>query len=214
MVSLRALVIEDERDTARLVAFHLRGAGFDVEVAETGAAGLERATTWLPHVIMLDVRLPDISGFDVCSELRKQGAATAATGVLMMTAHGLTDDRVKAFELGADDYLIKPFVVRELVLRATALARRTAPPKSPARQILRCGAIEYDPRTLQVSVAGAVVELRASELRLLQVFLERPGEVFHRKDLLRKAWGNSVPASSRVVDITVYRLRVALGEHA
>jgi len=215
MGSLRALVVEDEQDTARLVSFHLRSAGFDVEVAETGAAGLERAAAWLPHVVMLDVRLPDISGFSVCARLRECNAAAPTIGVLMLTAHALIEDRVKAFELGADDYLTKPFVIRELILRATALARRMAAPgargRDPAVQYVRCGAIEFDPRTFEVRVSGTLVEMRPLELRLLRVFLERPGAVLRRKDLLRKVWGKTVPAESRVVDITVHRLRNALG---
>jgi two-component system phosphate regulon response regulator PhoB len=215
---LRALVIEDDRDTARLVSFHLQGAGFEVEVAETGAAGLERAAAWLPHVVMLDVRLPDTSGFDVCVKLRTTSAPTPAIGVLMMTAHALTEDRIKAFELGADDYVTKPFVIRELILRAGALARRMAVlgarGRVPALQPSRCGEIEFDLRTLEVRVSGTLVELRPSELRLLQVFLEQPGEVLRRKQLLRRVWGKSVPADSRVLDVTLHRLRSALGKQA
>src|SRR5215470_13968056 len=172
MGSLRALVIEDERDTARLVAFHLRGAGFEVEVAETGGAGLERAAARLPHIVMLDVRLPDTDGFEVCAKLRQKNAVTSAIGVLMLTAHGLAEDRIKAFELGADDYLTKPFVIRELILRATTLSRRIAVPNArvlgAAQQPSRCGVIEFDPRTVEVRVSGTRVALRLTELRLLQ----------------------------------------------
>jgi len=187
-------------------------------VAETGAAGLERAAAWLPHVVMLDVRLPDTSGFDVCVQLRASNAPTPAIGVLLMTAHALSEDRIKAFELGADDYVTKPFVVRELILRATALARRMAAPgargRASAVQTSRYGAIEFDRRTLEVRVSGTLVELRPSELRLLQVFLEQPGEVLSRKQLMRRVWGKTVPADSRVLDVTLHRLRNALGEQA
>src|SRR5262249_7152244 len=122
------------------------------------------------------------------------------------------------FELGADDYVTKPFVVRELILRASALGRRMAEPGARGRalalQASRCGAIEFDRRTLEVRVSGHLVELRPSELRLLQVFLERPGEVLSRKQLMRRAWGKNVPADSRVLDVTLHRLRSALGEQA
>jgi two-component system phosphate regulon response regulator PhoB len=216
--SARALVIEDEADTARLVGFHLRGAGFDVQVAQTGAEGLDMAAAWSPQVIVLDVRLPDTDGFEVCARLRKQPAAAGPLGVLMLTAHGLTEDRIKAFELGADDYLTKPFVVRELILRVTSLARRMAAqgakPPEPPREPVRCGAIEFDPRTLEVRVSGTLVALRPSELRLLQVFLGRPGAVITRQELLEQVWENLVPAGSRVVDVTMHRLRTALGDHA
>src|SRR5262245_22371690 len=125
MEALSALIIEDAPDTARLVDFHLRRAGFDVQVAETGAEGLERATAWLPRVVVLDVRLPDIDGFTICASLRDKESPTSSIGVLMLTAHGLIEDRIRAFERGADDFMTKPFSVRELILRVTALARRT-----------------------------------------------------------------------------------------
>jgi two-component system phosphate regulon response regulator PhoB len=213
----RALVIDDARDTARLVEFHLQRAGFEVQTAATGAEGLQRAAAWLPRVVMLDVRLPDIDGFEVCAPLRAN-AATEASGVLMLTAHGLAEDRIKAFQLGADDYLTKPFSIRELILRATALARRVpgpaVPGAPPVQRPTRCGEIELDPRTLEVRVSGTRVDLRPAELRLLQVFLENPGAVFSRKALLRRVWGKTGPTNQRVVDVTMHRLRSALGEHA
>jgi two-component system, OmpR family, phosphate regulon response regulator PhoB len=213
----RGLVVEDDRDSARLVSFHLERAGFEVQRAETGAEAIARARAWHPQVVMLDVRLPDIDGFAVCAALRAAGAALHAPGVLMLTAQGLDEDRVKALELGADDYLVKPFLVRELILRVTALARRVGAPvaadaATPA-PILRCGAIELDPRTLAVRVAGAVVELRPAELRLLQLFLHQPGVHFSRKELLDRVWCGELSAGSRAVDITVHRLRRALGAH-
>src|SRR5262245_16594594 len=159
-----ALIIEDAPDTAHLIDFHLRRAGFEVEIAATGTEGLQRAAEWLPRVVVLDVRLPDIDGFEICAALRKKGSATAAIGVLVLTAHGLTEDRIKAFERGADDFMTKPFSVRELTLRVAGLARRIpermtgTPP--PRLQAARCGAIELDPRTLEVRVSGTPVELR------------------------------------------------------
>jgi DNA-binding response OmpR family regulator len=133
----------------------------------------------------------------------------------MLTAHGLPEDRVTAFERGADDYLTKPFVARELVLRADAVARRV--PGSPSRPTrvpqppLRCGVIELDLDTLEVRVRGEVVDVRPSEIRLLQVFLEHPGRTFSRKDLLARVWGIKGPANERLVDVAVHRARAALG---
>jgi DNA-binding response OmpR family regulator len=134
----------------------------------------------------------------------------------MLSAHCLMEDRLKALSLGTDDYLTKPFIIRELVLRATALARRipAAPAPAPEPQLSRCGAIEFDPRSLEVRVSGTPIELRPRELRLLQVLMERPDAVFTRKYLLQRVWDNSVPASSRVVDVTISRLRSALGQRA
>lgn len=215
MAPLSALVIDDARDTARLIEFHLQRAGFEVQVAETAADGLARAAAWLPRVVVLDVRLPDGDGFAVCAELRKKDSTTADIGVLMLTAHGLTEDRIKAFESGADDFLPKPFSLRELTLRATALARRLPGPAAPGdpSRFVRCGAIELDLRALEVRVAGARVNLRPAELRLLHVLLDRPGVVFSRKELLARVWDARGPVNRRVVDVTVHRLRSALGEH-
>jgi two-component system phosphate regulon response regulator PhoB len=211
----RALVIEDERDVARLIDFHLRRAGFEVEVAATGTDGLARASERPPQLVVLDVRLPDIDGFEVCTRLRAQ-QATESCGVLMLTAHGLPEDRVEAFERGADDYLTKPFVARELVLRADAVARRVpeSAPKSPRppQAPLRCGVIELDRETLEVRVRGEPCDVRPSEIRLLQLFLEHPGRTFSRKDLLLRVWGISTPANERLVDVAVHRARTALGD--
>jgi two-component system phosphate regulon response regulator PhoB len=208
----RVLVIEDEHDVARLLDFHLRRAGFEVEVASNGADGLARAAARPPQLVVLDVRLPDIDGFEVCARLRAK-PATESVGVLMLTAHGLPEDRVEAFERGADDYMTKPFVARELVLRAGALARRvpgTRPARTPQPPI-RCGVIELDLETLEVRVRGEVVEVRPSEIRLLQLFLEHPGRTFSRKELLVRVWGISGPANERLVDVAVHRARTALG---
>jgi two-component system, OmpR family, phosphate regulon response regulator PhoB len=210
----RALVIEDERELARLVDYHLRRAGFEVEVAGTGSEGLARAAEAPPQLIVLDVRLPDIDGFEVCARLRAT-PATQTVGVLMLTANGLAEDRVEGFARGADDYMTKPFSGRELVLRASAVARRVPSGTSPpavASTALRSGVIELDRDTLEVRVGGAVVDLRPTEVRLLRVFLEAPGKTYSRKDLLAQVWGVRGPANQRIVDVAMHRLRTGLGE--
>ena len=209
-------MIEDARDIARLVDFSLRRAGFEVEVAATGAEGLECAAKRVPNLVLLDVSLPDIDGFEVCSRLRNT-EGTESIGVLMVTAHGLPEDRVRGLECGADDYMTKPFDSRELVLRATAVVRRSPgqsrsvkPPPPP----IRCGVFELELKTLEVRVSGRTVDLRPTEIKLLQVLLENPGITFSRRDLLLRVWNVSGPANERVVDVTMHRLRTALGKAA
>src|SRR5262249_52487001 len=151
---------------------------------------------------------------EVCARLRAK-PTTESVGVLMLTAHGLPEDRVLAFERGADDYLTKPFVARELVLRADALARRVpgtrVKPGREPRAPIRCGVIDLALAALEVRVRGEVVGVRPSEIRLLQVFLEHPGRTFSRKELLVRVWGISGPANERLVDVAVHRARTALG---
>src|SRR5205823_7607397 len=141
----RVVIIEDERDVARLLEFNLRGAGFVVSSAGTGAEGLAAVRTQAPDVVILDLMLPDQSGYDVCKAIRAD-AKVADLGVLMLTAKGEAEDRILGLEVGADDYVVKPFVVREVVLRVTALANRLAErravPATSSGQVLRAGPIE------------------------------------------------------------------------
>src|SRR5262245_61544916 len=196
-----------------MVDYQLRRAGFEVEVASTGKEGLERAAATAPALVVLDVALPDIDGFEVCKQLRSS-ESTKSVGVLMMTAHGLPEDRVRGLECGADDYLTKPFDMRELSLRAVAIARRTPGPEravKPPPPPLVCGVFELDRRTLEVRVSGKVVDLRPAEIRLFQIFLENPGTIFSRRDLLLRVWNISGRANERIVDVTMHRLRNGLG---
>lgn len=209
-------MIEDSRDTARLVDFQLRRSGFEVEVTSTGQEGLSRATAHTPALVVLDVQLPDIDGFEVLCQLRSR-PETRSVGILMMTAHGLPEDRIRGLEGGADDYVTKPFDVRELALRANAIARRVPHlerPIKPPPPPLRCGVFEIDRRTLEVRVAGTAVDLRPAEIRLLQLFLEHPGVTFSRRELLLRVWNIAGRANERIVDVTIHRLRAGLGDAA
>jgi two-component system phosphate regulon response regulator PhoB len=223
------LVVEDEPDVSRLLAFNLRGAGFDVATAGTGADALAAAAAEVPTVVVLDLMLPDTSGFDVCRRLRA-GAATADVGVLMLTARGDEDDRITGLEAGADDYVVKPFSVREIVLRVTALANRigerrraattataSASGSSSAGEapaLLRCGNVTIDPVTHDVRVDGAAMSLRPLEYKLAATLLAQPGKVFTREELLAEVWDIQGEANTRTVDVHVKRLRTALGSGA
>jgi two-component system phosphate regulon response regulator PhoB len=215
----RVLIIDDEPDVARLVEFNLRGAGFDVDRAATAAEGLAKLRAAPPDVLVLDLMLPDQSGYEVCKTLRGE-PPTAEVGVLMLTARGESEDRILGLEVGADDYVVKPFVVREVVLRVTALANRIAersarPEQPPAgRPMLSCGGIEIDQVTHDVRVNGRSVALRPLEYKLLQLLVSDPGRVFSREELLEQVWGMRGDINTRTVDVHVRRLRISLAETA
>jgi two-component system, OmpR family, phosphate regulon response regulator PhoB len=214
----RVVIIEDERDVARLLEFNLRGAGFVVVSAATGGAGLDEVRRHQPDVVVLDLMLPDQSGYDVCKQIRADPSVGDA-GVLMLTAKGEAEDRILGLEVGADDYVVKPFVVREVVLRVTALAnrlaeRRARPAVSEPGGVLKAGAIELDPVTHDVRIGGAPVQLRPLEYKLLQLLVSDPGRVFSREELLEQVWEMRGDINTRTVDVHVRRLRVSLGAAA
>ncbi len=218
----RVLIVEDEPDVARLLAFNLEAAGFAVQIAATVTAAMAKAKERRPEVVVLDLMLPDGSGFDVCRALRAD-PATADVGVLMLTARGDAEDRIGGLEAGADDYVVKPFVVREVVLRVTALASRigelraaapvgAAAPAAPS--LIRCGDLTIDVANHQVSAAGQEVQLRPLEFKLVALLVAHPGRVFSREELLAEVWGLRGDLNTRTVDVHVRRLRMNLGAAA
>ena len=214
----RVVIIEDERDVARLLEFNLRSAGFEVECASTGNEGVTLVQNLKPDVVVLDLMLPDTSGYDVCKQLRAD-SRSADVGVLMLTAKGEAEDRILGLEVGADDYVVKPFVVREVVLRVTALANRLAERRargtaSEPSKVLRVGPIELDPVTHDVRISGVPTQLRPLEYKLLQLLVSDPGRVFSREELLEQVWEMRGDINTRTVDVHVRRLRVSLGPAA
>lgn len=212
-MSLKVLVVEDDEDIQRLLALNLRGAGFDVLRASRGYDGLELARRERPAVILLDVMLPDVSGVEVCRLIRREPALNSSA-IIIVSARGEEVDRVVGFELGADDYVVKPFSVRELMLRVKALATRVrgsnaAPAKEGAREI---GSIRLDPERHQVWIDGEEVLLTYLEFQLLSVFMERRGRVQTRERLIDDVWGLDVEVTVRTVDTHVKRLRDKLGD--
>lgn len=213
----RVVIIEDERDVSRLLEFNLQQAGYSVVTAGTGGEGLALVRAQLPEVVVLDLMLPDTSGYDVCKEIRGD-SQIADTGVLMLTAKGEAEDRILGLEVGADDYVVKPFVVREVVLRVTALANRLAErrqrPTQSTGQVIKVGTIELDPVTHDVRIGGAPTQLRPLEYKLLQLLVSDPGRVFTREELLEQVWEMRGDINTRTVDVHVRRLRVSLGPAA
>jgi len=205
----RILIVEDETDLAELIAFHLRAEGYQAEIAGNGRLGLERALAAPPDVVILDLMLPEMLGSEVCRNLRKE-KKTATTPVLMLTAKGEEIDRVVGFEVGADDYVVKPFSLRELVLRVKSLLRRSQP-GADSGGLLRIGPLSIDPVCHQVMVADEIVELTAIEYRLLTTLAERRGRLQSRDQLLTDVWGYNYIGDTRTVDTHVTRLRSKLG---
>ena len=207
----RILVIEDENDIRQLLRFNLEREGFAVLEAADGLGGLHMATSELPGLVVLDLMLPGMDGCDVCRRLKAQ-PVTAAIPVLMLTARGEEVDRIVGLTLGADDYVVKPFSVRELVLRIRAILRRGSRPGTGTA--LCRGALLLDVEAHRVTLDGQEVALTATEFRLLEDLMRHAGAVRTREQLLNAVWGYSFEGYARTVDTHVRRLRAKLGEEA
>ena len=205
------LVVEDEPDIRHLIAHHLGREGFRCREVATGAEALRAVRTSIPDLIVLDLMLPEMGGLEVCRRLRGD-AGTAAIPIIMLTAKSDEIDRVVGLELGADDYVAKPFSPKELVARVRAVLRRARP--DPTRTVYREGPIVLDPGRHTVMVRGAPVALTPKEFDLLQVLLEASGRVLSREHLLTRVWGyaHADEIESRTVDVHVRRLRAKLGD--
>lgn len=208
----RVLVVEDERDIAALVSYHLTREGYRVRTAEGGTEALDVVASDRPDLVLLDLMLPGFSGYDVLAELRRRPELSEVP-IIVLTARRDEADRVKGLELGADDYVTKPFSPRELVLRVGAVLRRAqSPAVAGATRMLRGGGIEVDLNALVVHVQGQPIDLTPTEYRLLVTLLERRGRVQSRQQLLELAWDIHARIETRTVDMHVQRLRTKLGE--
>jgi len=210
---VKILVVDDEKDITALVAYHLEREGFRVLQAYDGLQGLELARRERPNLLVLDLMLPVMSGLDVCRRLRKE-PETARLPILMLTAKTEETDKVLGLELGADDYLTKPFGPRELVARVKALIRRSE--EAPAEEVVKAGALEIDLGRYTVSVSKRPVELTAKEFDLLKALILAKGRALTRDYLLDHVWGyqQASEIESRTVDVHVRRLREKLGPEA
>lgn len=204
------LLVEDEPDLVRLMEFNLQQAGFETRAVGRASDALRVALADPPDVILLDLMLPDGSGTEVCRQL-KAAPATRSVPVIMVTARGEEIDRVVGFELGADDYVVKPFSVRELVLRVRAILRRTEAAPEGADDVVSFGRLRVDRTAHRVYVDGAEVVLTALEFRLLTTLLDRRNRVQSRDTLLSDVWGLQMHVETRTVDTHIKRLREKLG---
>jgi two-component system phosphate regulon response regulator PhoB len=206
-LSPHVLVVEDEEAQREMLAYNLSAEGFRVSVASTGDEGLSLIAEDPPDVVVLDWMLPHVSGIEVCRRLRAR-PETRALPVIMLSARGEEADRVRGLETGADDYVAKPYALGELLARVRAQLRRARP--STVGQVLSHEDIELDAETHRVTRGGASLRLGPTEFRLLAAFLERPGRVWSREQLLDRVWGREVDVDSRTVDVHVGRLRKSL----
>jgi DNA-binding response OmpR family regulator len=208
----KILVADDEPDVLSLLVINLQRAGYDVLKAEDGEQALRLAREHLPSLLVLDVMMPGLSGFDVVKQL-KQTAQTARLPVLMLTARADEVDRIVGLELGADDYVTKPFSPREIVLRVQSVLRRVEAPAEVV-EMLEVGEIRVDRVRHEVFIAGVREEFTATEFKLLTVLMERCGRLQSREVLLNDVWGYETVIDTRTVDTHIRRLRDKLGKAA
>lgn len=207
------LVVDDEPDITALVAYHLAKAGYRVTTANTGPEAIKSAEEQAPDLVVLDLMLPQLSGFEVLEALRRR-PETADIGVVVLTARKDEADRIKGLSLGADDYLSKPFSPQELVLRVAAVLRRLAGPAVASGARIVAGPLIVDRAAHRVTVAGVEIELTATEYKLLVTLAERRGRVQSRSQLLETVWEANPDIQTRTVDMHVQRLRTKLGPAA
>lgn len=205
----RILVVDDEPDALEILGFKLKEAGFAPLFAKDGTKALAAARDERPALIVLDLMLPEVDGLEVCKLLRRD-PATSAIPIIMLTARAAEMDRVIGLELGADDYVTKPFSPRELVLRIKKLLARAKSTDEPVSQ-LRYGELEIDVPRHTVTVGGGTVDLTATEFKLLEILARRRGRVQTRDRLLQDVWGYDNPIDSRTVDTHMRRLREKIG---
>ncbi len=208
----RILVVDDEPDITALVAYHLAKTGYRVSTATNGADALRSAREERPDIVVLDLMLPGLSGYEVLAELRKRDE-TRDVGVILLTARREEADRIKGLSLGADDYLTKPFSPHELALRVAALLRRLASPAVSGGSMMAAGPITIDRAAHKVMLDGQELQLTSTEFKLLLTLLERRGRVQTRPQLLETVWEAQPDIQTRTVDMHVQRLRTKLGEH-
>jgi two-component system, OmpR family, phosphate regulon response regulator PhoB len=207
MAAPQVLLVEDEPAQREVLAYNLQAEGFVVRQARDGEEALMLVAEEAPDLILLDWMMPHVSGLEVCRRL-KMRPETRGIPVIMLSARSEEVDKVRGLEMGADDYVIKPYSVVELMARLKAHLRRARP--SSVGVVLEWGGISLDPETHRVTRDGKALKLGPTEFRLLTTFLERPGRVFSREQLLDRVWGRDLDVDTRTVDVHIGRLRKAL----
>ncbi len=205
----KVLVVEDEAAISHLLDYNLTAEGFDVTIVDDGDDVLMVAEEIEPDIILLDWMLPNVSGIELCRQLRAR-VETHAIPIIMLTARGEEEDRLRGFEKGADDYITKPFSMSELIARVKAVLRRTNP--SIAGDTATFADITLDRETMRVRRGERDIDLGPTEFRMLDVLLQRPGRVYSREQLLDRVWGQDIYVEARTVDVHVGRLRKALNK--
>ena len=207
----RVLIVEDEKDVRDMLRLNLKMGGFDVLEAQNGAEGLAIAKAELPSVVILDLMMPEMSGMEVCRALRRN-PATSRIPILMLTAKSTEGDKVAGLEVGADDYVTKPFSPRELLLRVRAVARRQPDQGVSKPAPVKAGGIELDRSSMTATIGSKKLVLTSTEYRLLDLLVRRAGTILSREVLLSEVWGYQASLDTRTVDTHVRRLRDKLGK--
>ena len=207
----RVLIVEDEKDVREMLRLNLKAGGFDVLEAHNGAEGLAIAKAELPSVVILDLMMPEMSGMEVCRALRRN-PATSRIPILMLTAKSTEGDKVAGLEVGADDYVTKPFSPRELLLRVRAVARRQPDQGVSKPAPVKAGGIELDRSSMTATIGSKKLVLTSTEYRLLDLLVRRAGTILSREVLLSEVWGYQASLDTRTVDTHVRRLRDKLGK--
>tara|TARA_B100002051_G_scaffold231799_1_gene230099 strand:- start:613 stop:1299 length:687 start_codon:yes stop_codon:yes gene_type:complete len=204
------LVVEDEPDLRTTLEFNLKSEGYKVKSAADGQTAIKEIGKKIPDLVLLDLMLPDMSGLEVCKQIRKESFSDQVS-IIMLTAKGEEVDRVLGFELGADDYVVKPFSVRELLLRISSILKRGSETNSSREQI-SIGDVEINLASHRVFISGLEIELTAKEFELLKYLAERNGRIQTREVLLEQVWGYNNSVTTRTVDTHIKRLRSKIGD--
>ncbi|MAV48982.1 MAG: phosphate regulon transcriptional regulatory protein PhoB [Pelagibacteraceae bacterium] len=206
-MSATILVVEDEKSISTLIQYNLEKEGFKVHTSETGEEGFDQIKKSLPDLVLLDWMLPDLSGIDICKQIKKD-AKLKSIPVIMLTAKSEEADKIRGFETGADDYVTKPFSTKELILRIQALLKRVKP--SLTEDIASFKNIKIDRLARRVYRGDKEIKLGPTEYNLLNFFIKNPMRVYSREQLLNQVWGNEIYVESRTVDVHIRRLRKAI----
>lgn len=211
MAGRNVLVVEDEADIAELVKYNLESAKFNVSLAATGEDGLRAIQETSPDLVLLDLMLPGISGLEICAKV-KADPRLKEIPIIMVTAKGEEEDIVKGLELGADDYVTKPFSPKILTARVEAVLRRGGMDEPDVAGNVKCGSLEIDPGRVEVTVSGEPVDLTQSEFRILQYLAQRPGWVYTRAQLVEAIHGENYAVTDRTIDFQMVGLRKKMGD--
>ena len=210
----RILIVEDDNDIVRIQRFNFEAAGFDTRAISYGGGIFHEVRSFKPHLIVLDIMLPDVDGFEIMRSLRSR-PETETIPVVMVTARDGVVDRISGLELGADDYVVKPFSPRELTLRVKAVLKRSNRKRDQGGpRVIDAGELRIDKASYRATIKGQSLELTNVEFKLLTHLVEHPGLVFTRGMLLEQVWGYNYPVNSRTVDTHIRRLRMKLGAYA
>jgi len=209
----KILIVDDEPDVADLVAYHLRAKGYQVETVNDPTASIGAARSFLPDLLILDIMMPDLNGMQICRIIRADPRLQQVP-IIFLTAKAEENDRISGFETGCDDYICKPFSTKELVLRVQSILRRVSDDAPAEAKHLQAGQIVLDIERHEVTLHGRLVELTATEFKLLRLLMERRGRVQTREHLLINVWNYETEIETRTVDTHVRRLREKLGSEA